>query len=154
MAETACETSADEAATEAIGERLGRRLAPDGTLLLHGELGAGKTVLVKGIARALGVARGEVQSPSYTLIHEHRGSRGRLVHVDLYRLERSELAGLGLDELLAGPGVKAVEWAERLALPPSGAVEVEIRAGAGGTREVRVRPGEALFPKETQGDAR
>jgi len=106
----------NEEETEALGERLAEELQPDGLLRLEGELGVGKTVLVRGIARALGIARGEIQSPSYTLIHQHRGPRGELVHVDLYRLGPEDLEAIGLEELLAGPGVKVVEWAERL--PP------------------------------------
>ena len=70
-----------EKETEALGENLAEELRPDGTLRLEGELGVGKTVLVRGIARALGIDRGEIQSPSYTLIHQHRGTRGELVHV-------------------------------------------------------------------------
>ncbi|RMH18728.1 MAG: tRNA (adenosine(37)-N6)-threonylcarbamoyltransferase complex ATPase subunit type 1 TsaE, partial [Acidobacteria bacterium] len=94
-----------------------------------------------GMARALGVDPREVQSPSYTLIHEHRGTAGRLVHVDLYRLEEAaEIEALGLEELFAGPGIKAVEWAERLASPPLGAVAVHLRRLAGGGREIRVVP--------------
>jgi len=128
--------SRDEAATERIGEILGRELAPDGTALLEGDLGTGKTVLVRGIARALGVDRREIQSPTYTLIHEHEGHSGRLVHVDLYRLEPEELDSLGLDELLAGPGVKAIEWAERLVGGAAGGWRVRIRRTADGGREI------------------
>jgi hypothetical protein len=60
-----------------------------------------------------------VLSPTYNLIREHRGAGGSLVHVDLYRLRSEETAALGLEELLAGPGVKVVEWAERLPVPPA-----------------------------------
>ena len=127
--------------SEAETERLGEELAAggDAVILLEGDLGSGKTVLVRGVARALGVEAGEVQSPSYALIHEHEGTRGRLVHVDLYRLEPHEIDGLGLDELLAGPGVKAVEWAERLAgrsLPE--AVRVRLRRTGSGQREAAI----------------
>ncbi|HEY0511279.1 MAG TPA: tRNA (adenosine(37)-N6)-threonylcarbamoyltransferase complex ATPase subunit type 1 TsaE [Thermoanaerobaculia bacterium] len=111
--------SAEE--TRALGRALGRELAPDGVLLLSGELGAGKTVLARGIGEALGLDPREVQSPTFNLIREHRGSGGRLVHVDLYRLEPRETAALGLEELLAGPGVKVVEWAERLPFAVPGA---------------------------------
>ena len=73
------------------------------------------------IGEALGLRAREVQSPTFTLIREHQGSGGRLVHVDLYRLEPGETAALGLEELLAGPGVKVVEWAERLPFAVAGA---------------------------------
>jgi len=109
--------TASEAETEALGKALAAELAPDGVLLLSGDLGAGKTVLARGIAAGLGIDPREVQSPTFTLIREHAGERGRLVHVDLYRLEPAEAEALGLDELLAGPGVKVVEWAERLPEP-------------------------------------
>lgn len=103
-----------EAETERLGAALAAELAPDGMLLLSGDLGSGKTVLARGVASALGIDPRQVLSPTYNLIREHRGAGGDLVHVDLYRLRPEEAAALGLDELLAGPGVKVVEWAERL----------------------------------------
>src|SRR5215510_7630385 len=115
-----------EQETEALGRDLARELAPDGVLLLSGELGSGKTVLARGIGEGLGLDPREVQSPTFTLIREHRGSSGRLVHVDLYRLEPAEAAALGLEELLAGPGVKVVEWAERLAFAVPGALALRL----------------------------
>jgi tRNA threonylcarbamoyladenosine biosynthesis protein TsaE len=123
-----------EAETRELGRELGRALAPDGVLLLSGELGTGKTVLARGVGEALGIEPREVQSPTFTLIREHRGSRGRLVHVDLYRLDPGETAALGLDELLAGPGVKIVEWAERLpfAVPGARALRLGRLAGLAG----------------------
>lgn len=131
-------SSHSEADTERIGAELARAAGPAAVLLLVGDLGSGKTVLVRGIAAALGVDRREIQSPTYTLIHEHEGKRGRLVHVDLYRLEPGEIATLGLDELLAGPGIKAIEWAERLPATPPGAVRVAIRRRAEGGREIAI----------------
>jgi len=107
------------AETERLGAALAGELGPDGVLLLSGELGSGKTVLARGVAAALGIDPRHVLSPTFTLIREHRGAGGgRLVHVDLYRLEPAEAAALGLDEVLAAPGVKVVEWAERLPSPP------------------------------------
>ena len=129
--------------SEAETERLGEELAaehPGAVVLLEGDLGSGKTVLVRGIARALGIDAREVQSPSYTLIHEHRGTAGRLVHVDLYRLEGDEIGTLGLDELLAGEGVKAVEWAERIGSTEEtpGAVRVRLERTGAGEREILI----------------
>jgi tRNA threonylcarbamoyladenosine biosynthesis protein TsaE len=97
--------------TEALGARLGEASRPGDVLLLEGPLGAGKTVLARGIARGLGVA-GEVSSPTFVLVHQHLG-RLPLVHADLYRLEsRAEIDALGLLEL-AEDGVLVVEWADR-----------------------------------------
>lgn len=125
--------TATEADTVAFGRRLAARLAPDGVLLLSGDLGAGKTVLARGVAAGLGVPADEVQSPTYTLVREHRAPSGqRLVHLDLYRLEPEEAAELGLDEVLAAPGVKVVEWAERLAYTPPGALALEMVRSADG----------------------
>jgi len=121
-----------EAETRDLGRTLARELAPDGVLLLSGDLGAGKTVLARGIGEALGIGAGEVQSPTFTLIREHRGSGGRLVHVDLYRLEPEQTEALGLEELLAGPGVKVVEWAERLPFAVPGARNLRLARIEGG----------------------
>jgi tRNA threonylcarbamoyladenosine biosynthesis protein TsaE len=88
-------------------------------------------VLARGIGEGLGIASREVQSPTFTIIREHQGSGGRLVHVDLYRLTPEETAGLGLDELLAGPGVKVVEWAERLPFAVPGARWLRLRRMTG-----------------------
>jgi tRNA threonylcarbamoyladenosine biosynthesis protein TsaE len=112
--------------TRALGRALAEELAPDGVLLLSGDLGAGKTVLAQGLADGLGIDPAEVLSPTFNLIREHRGSRGRLIHADLYRLDPDEVEPLGLEELLAGPGVKVVEWAERLPFPVAGALELRI----------------------------
>jgi len=104
------------AETEAAGERLGRTLAVGDLLLLAGELGAGKTTFVRGLARGLAV-KGAVQSPTFQLVRVHPGPIP-LAHVDLYRLETSgELGDLGLEEML-DEGVVVVEWGSRLLKPP------------------------------------
>lgn len=124
-----------EEETLAVGEELGRELLPDGVLLLEGDLGAGKTVLTRGVARALGVKEAEVQSPTFVVMREHSGRGGRLLHVDLYRLEPEEVSGVGLEEELAGPGVKVVEWSDRLPFEVPGALTVRVlRAGEGRRR--------------------
>lgn len=130
-------TTADETETRRFGAALAPRLAPDGVLLLSGDLGAGKTVLTQGLAEGLGIPAAEVQSPTFTLVREHRGPSGsRLVHVDLYRLEPQEALDVGVEELLSGPGVKVVEWAERLPFVVAGALHLELVRAAGG-REIR-----------------
>jgi tRNA threonylcarbamoyladenosine biosynthesis protein TsaE len=130
-------TTENEEQTRKLGADLVDRLAPDGVLLLAGDLGAGKTVLTQGIATGLGIDPREVVSPSFTLIREHEGSGGRLVHIDLYRLETGDVSSLALDELLAGPGIKVVEWAERLpfALPAALCFELR-RTGREDQREI------------------
>ena len=107
--------SADE--TIALGRQLASRLRDVRMVILRGDLGAGKTTLVKGIAEGLNAAsQDDVTSPTFTLIHEYRGPDVRLYHVDLYRIEtQRELDTLGLDELLADEGnLVLIEWGEKL----------------------------------------
>ena len=106
-----------EAGTLAMGERVAEMLLPAPRLIvLRGNLGAGKTTLVKGIAAALGAAEAaEVTSPTFTLVHEYVGPKVRLYHLDLYRLETErELLTLGLDEMAEQPdALMLVEWGEK-----------------------------------------
>jgi tRNA threonylcarbamoyladenosine biosynthesis protein TsaE len=137
-------SSASPEATRAIGERIGAALAPGTVVLLRGPLGAGKTVLAKGIARGLGV-EDEIISPTYTIVADYPG-RIPLAHVDLYRVEGAmQIAGLGLDDLLAGPGVTVVEWGEKLepTLQSREAVRVTISLEVNGGRRIVV---EGLAP--------
>lgn len=100
-------------ATRALGQRLGERLFDGAVLCLSGPLGAGKTCLVQGIARGLGVT-GPVQSPTFILIAEYPEARVPLRHADLYRLERQEeVIALGMEERVGEDGAWVVEWAER-----------------------------------------
>lgn len=107
------------AETEALGRQLAARLALPRLLILRGDLGAGKTTLVKGIASALGAADpDEVTSPTFTLVHEYFGHLDgkpvRLFHLDLYRLESErQLATLGLDEMATENSIVLVEWGEK-----------------------------------------
>ena len=125
-------TTRSEGETAAVGRDLASRLEAGSVVLLYGELGAGKTAFVRGLAEGLGVQPDEVSSPTFTLVQEYRGGRLRLVHADLYRLDDPrEFDDLGLDEIGAG-GVVAVEWADKLppgalgALGSQGAVRVQI----------------------------
>jgi len=132
--------TASESETTAVGRELGGTLRAGDVVLLYGDLGAGKTAFVKGLAEGLGVAREEVSSPTFTLVQEYRGGRLTLYHVDLYRLDDPrEVFDLGLDEI-AADGVLAVEWAEKMdaRLKPSGYVEVRIVHGEGDARSVTV----------------
>lgn len=124
--------------THEVGVGLAVRLAPGGTLLLEGDLGAGKTVLVQGLAAGLGLDPRQVQSPTFTLLSEHGSGEQRLIHIDLYRLEPAETMTLGLEEVLAGPGVKAVEWAERLPFPVAGACRLRFERSAPGERLIHL----------------
>lgn len=101
-----------EEETAAAGERLAARVQPGDVVLLHGDLGAGKTAFVRGLARGLGTPPDDVSSPTFTIIQEYRG-RLTLYHVDLYRLQPLEVGELGLDEIIDSGGVVAIEWAER-----------------------------------------
>ena len=137
--------------TQEVGRELARRLEPDGVALLSGPLGSGKTVLARGVARGLGIDPRQVQSPTYTLIREHEGSAGRLVHVDLYRLAPEETLGLGLEEVLATEAVKVVEWAERLPLEVPGALWVTVERRRDGTREIRLAESEGADDRAADG---
>ena len=106
-----------ENGTLALGETLVELLRAPKMVVLRGELGAGKTTLVKGMAAALGANADEVTSPTFTLVHEYVGRKTRLVHLDLYRLESErELEGIGLWELADRPdALVVVEWGDRFA---------------------------------------
>src|SRR5712671_7280058 len=111
-------TTQSEEETAAVGRELAATLSAGDVLLLYGDLGAGKTAFVRGLAEGLGVSRDQVSSPTFTLIQEYRGGRLPLFHVDLYRIDDPrEIDDLGLDEIAEG-GVMAIEWAERLRQPP------------------------------------
>jgi tRNA threonylcarbamoyladenosine biosynthesis protein TsaE len=101
------------AETESLGETLGRAARHGQVLALCGELGAGKTQLVKGFARGLGVAM-RVHSPTFTLVNEYGGGRLKLFHLDLYRLESpAQILAAGLGEFLQPDGVAVIEWADK-----------------------------------------
>jgi tRNA threonylcarbamoyladenosine biosynthesis protein TsaE len=132
--------TASEEETIALGERLARTLARGATVLLIGNLGAGKTTLAKGIVQGLGAAPAdEVSSPTFTLIHEY-GSPPAVYHVDLYRLDSArDAATLGLDELFDSPALVIVEWGERFPeLMPPDRVEIQLRALPCDDREIEL----------------
>lgn len=107
--------SAEE--TIAFGRSLAAELIPPLLILLRGDLGAGKTTLVKGIAEGFQAASAaDVTSPTFTLVHEYRGPRATLYHIDLYRVDTErELETLGLDDLLGPTSILLIEWGEKFA---------------------------------------
>jgi tRNA threonylcarbamoyladenosine biosynthesis protein TsaE len=132
--------------TLALGERIAEILLPAPKLVvLRGEVGAGKTTLVKGIAAALSAASEEdVTSPTFTLVHEYAGPKVRVYHLDLYRLETErELATLGIDEMAAEPdALVLVEWGERFeSIVSRMDAEIAMEHGEGNERSMMVRWG-------------
>ena len=128
--------------TMAAGERIAALLSEGDVLALRGPLGAGKTCLVKGLARFFGIEG--ITSPSYTIVHEHEGkhSQGSLpfYHIDAYRLGGDDdFRAIGGEEIIGGGGISVVEWSERIpeSLPPD-ALSVDIRIGENGLRHIRV----------------
>jgi len=131
-------TTRSEAETAAVGRDLARTLAAGAVVLLFGDLGAGKTAFVRGLAEGLGVDPADVSSPTFTLIHEYRSGRLPLFHADLYRLsDAREIDELGLDEI-GEDGVLAIEWAEKLPRPTVGAIAVRIDQGDGDARTLTI----------------
>ena len=128
-------TSEEE--TTAAGERLARSLGPGNVVLLYGDLGAGKTAFVRGLAQGVGADPADVSSPTFTLVQEYLG-RLTLYHVDLYRLEEREVDDLGLEELILGEGVVAIEWAERWRGRPDDVIEVRIEDAGDEKRRIVV----------------
>jgi tRNA threonylcarbamoyladenosine biosynthesis protein TsaE len=140
--------------TSALGARVAAGLPPGSVVLLTGDLGAGKTAFVRGMAAGLDLDPDEVSSPTFTLVQEYRPStrsgrperssappRPTLYHVDLYRLEGGEVEDLGLEELVAGGGIVAIEWAEKLPQPLEGAVRVEIEDLGDDRRAITISKG-------------
>ena len=124
----ASHTTHSEAETAAIARALAADLKAGDVLLLSGNLGAGKTAFVRGLAEGLGLGADEVSSPTFTLVHEYRGGRLTLYHADLYRLNRAATADLGLEEMGVADGVLAIEWPDRLthSLPAARKVTIDI----------------------------
>ena len=119
-------TTHSEDETAAVARALAGALSAGDVLLLSGNLGAGKTAFVRGLAAGLGINPDDVSSPTFTLVHEYRGGRLTLYHVDLYRLDRAATEELGLEEMAVADGVLAIEWPDRLTHTPPGAKTINI----------------------------
>jgi len=131
--------SAEE--TIAFGRRLATLLAPPKLVLLRGELGAGKTTLVKGIAAGFEAAEEEdVTSPTFTLVHEYRGPHASLYHIDLYRVDtQRELETLGLDDLRGEGSILLIEWGEKFPrLRRERDVEISLERESENGRKIRI----------------
>jgi tRNA threonylcarbamoyladenosine biosynthesis protein TsaE len=131
-------TTRSEDETASLARDLAATLRAGDVLLLSGNLGAGKTAFVRGLAAGLGIDPHDVSSPTFTLVHEYRGGRLTLYHVDLYRLERAATEDLGLEELGARDGVLAIEWPDRLTHSLSAAKTVLLEIVDETTRRVTV----------------
>ena len=126
--------------TERIGERLARLARPGDVLALWGELGAGKTVLAKGVGAGLGLDAGDVASPTFIVLREHYGGRMPFFHLDLYRLEGQDLGTIGWEEALDGGGITVIEWPDRAAGGlPADRVDVHLEHIADTKRRVLLR---------------
>ena len=150
-------TTHSEQETEGLGEALARALLPPGggaVIALYGDLGAGKTAFVRGLARGLGVA-GPVVSPTFTIVNEYAGAR-ELFHFDMYRLQSAdELFDIGWEDYLARGGVCAVEWSENVpGAFDGGEVRVTIEKRPGAERVIYIEGGPAGVPpySETEGE--
>ena len=132
-----------EAESEAAGREIARTLPRDATVHLIGDLGAGKTFLVRAIASELGADPREVSSPSFAIVHEYPLPNGApIIHIDGYRLSenRREWLEIGIPEMLAGPGVKLIEWPKReFEQFEDSHIEIAITVLPDGTREIVVR---------------
>jgi len=132
------QTHSAEETTE-LGRQLAAELKPGSIVLLRGDLGAGKTTLVKGIAEGFNAARAEeVTSPTFTLIHEYRGPEVTLYHIDLYRIDtQRELETLALDDLMTANSILLIEWGEKFArFAKERDVEIAIAHQGGDERSV------------------
>jgi tRNA threonylcarbamoyladenosine biosynthesis protein TsaE len=132
--------------TMAVARELAATLSAGDVVLLSGNLGAGKTAFVRGLASGLGIDPADVSSPTFTIVHEYRGGRLRLYHADLYRLERTATEDVGLEEMGVKDGVLAVEWPDRLTHALPGAREVRLEIVDETTRRIVIPSGSSALP--------
>ncbi|WP_414548435.1 tRNA (adenosine(37)-N6)-threonylcarbamoyltransferase complex ATPase subunit type 1 TsaE [Anabaena sp. CCY 0017] len=131
----------DAEATLRLGIILGQNMTAGSVILLEGDLGTGKTTLVQGIGQGLGITE-SIVSPTFTLINEYTQGHFPLYHLDLYRLEPSEVIALNLETYWEGfevmPGIVAIEWAERMPYKPDIYLSLVLTHGDDGTRQVKL----------------
>ena len=135
--------TASEEETQAVARELSATLRAGDVLLVSGDLGAGKTTFVRGLAEGLGINPREVSSPTFTIVHEYRGNGLTLYHADLYRLERAATDDLGLEEIGVKDGVLAIEWPDRLSHELAGARLVRLEVVNDSSRRITIGPAEA-----------
>jgi len=141
--------TASEEETQALARELSATLRAGDVVLLSGDLGAGKTTFVRGLAEGLGIDPREVSSPTFTLVHEYRGNGLTLYHADLYRLESTATDDLGLEEIGVKDGVLAIEWPDRLSHELPGATVVRLEMVNDSSRRITIGPAEAgLTPSD------
>jgi tRNA threonylcarbamoyladenosine biosynthesis protein TsaE len=130
--------SNNEQETKEIGRKLGKKLQSGDVVCLIGELGSGKTTLVKGIASVFGINERDIASASFIIIAEHRETVP-FYHIDLYRLGNREVSEIGLDEYLGRDGISVIEWAEKAKREiPEGSIEIRIRHINDNSREIDI----------------
>jgi tRNA threonylcarbamoyladenosine biosynthesis protein TsaE len=130
--------SNSDADTREIGRRVGKRLVPGNVVCLYGELGSGKTTMVKGIASTFNIDERDITSPSFTIIAEYEADIP-FNHIDLYRLSRGEVDGLGLYEYFNSESISIIEWADRAEEEiPEGSIKVRLSHVGEDTREIEI----------------
>ncbi|HEX9437482.1 MAG TPA: tRNA (adenosine(37)-N6)-threonylcarbamoyltransferase complex ATPase subunit type 1 TsaE [Candidatus Limnocylindria bacterium] len=134
-------TTGSREETEHVGELIGRAARANDVVALWGELGSGKTTLVRGIARGLGITEREVTSPTFVIVHEHDGGRLPLFHIDLYRLAPGDTPSTGWEEALASGGLTAIEWPDRVERwLPADRLDVRLTTTGEEQRHLRFEP--------------
>jgi tRNA threonylcarbamoyladenosine biosynthesis protein TsaE len=146
---------ADSGATRSLGCKIGKHLPAGSVILLTGELGAGKTTLVQGIGEGLGI-QDSIVSPTFTIINEYTEGRIPLYHLDLYRLEPTEVKALNLENYWEGieviPGITAIEWSERMPYMPESYLNITLSYSDEGTRQAELVTKEFRFNLSYQSD--
>lgn len=131
--------SNNESETIEIGKKLGKKLKKGDVVCLIGELGTGKTTMVKGIASVLGIEEREIASASFIIIAEYDRTIP-FYHIDLYRLENEEIPEIGLYEYLGRDGISVIEWAEKACTEiPDGSIKVQFRYAGDNAREIEIQ---------------
>ena len=126
--------------TQNLAREFASTLHAGDVLLLSGDLGAGKTTFVRGLAEGLGIDPGDVSSPTFTLLHEYRGGRLTLYHAELYRLDKTATDDLGLEETGVRDGVLAIEWPDRLSHDLAGARVIRFDVVEDVSRRITIDP--------------